>query len=254
MRLIPAVLSFAVIGCGSPQPRQDSVPASGTLSVNEHTQEVKRHEREAAHHRRRYNPGAHHPEAPRYQCADEPVAGTVESGGESMPVFRPCWRSVTNPTAWHLAEVRAHKNYAAQHRDRIADLLRTERQACKGLGEAAISHSPMFHREDITAVTAYRERGKLKGARVVFRKLPGLTARWLHGALFCHQARAAVMGYSKTFHAYCPASLPGVSVATREVRAGIVVTLRATDEVTAVAVLGRAKRLLAAPARREASP
>ncbi|MCG8424499.1 MAG: hypothetical protein MJE77_41935 [Proteobacteria bacterium] len=213
--------------------------------MNEHIEEAQRHEREARAHNDLYVPGAETPDGAPIECLDRPLAGIPYSGIEPIRVMRPCWNTHANPTEHHRAHAAEHLRAASDHRAQAATLIRAERQACAGLGEEEISHSPFFHRDDIARVEPYRVSGDIRGAQVTFKPVRGLTADWLRQSMRCHMARAAVMGYSTTFMGYCPLMLEGVSAEVSRAADGFVVTIRARKDEIAAAILGRARDLVA---------
>lgn len=231
----------AHVACGSSD-KEPLTPKS--RSVAEHLDIADQQDREAAEHESNYRPEARNAEGSAVECIDQPLAGVPNSGGEDLPIMKPCWTRATNPTAHHLDEAKEHRGVAAEHRLAAKKLLNSEAEACAGLGIDEISHSPFFHREDIIAVDPYREGSRVVGAIVRFRAVPGLTAEWMEHALQCHQKRAAVMGYSPTFQPYCPASLYGVGVSVRADGDDIIVTLLGDNPDIGAAVLGRAQDLL----------
>jgi hypothetical protein len=201
--MFTAIAALA-LGCGSPSKQRPLSDHAQPLSVAEHTDEAQRHDAEAAREASSYDPERGRSTAsPR--CYDDPIAGQSTSGGKPLEILRPCWSSVSNPTAIHLETAERDRREAEAHRARAAELIGAEKRACAGLGANAIAHSPFFHREDIRRVEPIRDRsGAVRGARALFAAVPGLTVDWLERATRCHQARAAVMGYSPTFMSYCP--------------------------------------------------
>ena len=216
--------------------------ANEPMSAQRHEESAREHEREAESHDRRYDPAAERAGAASVQCADDGVPDPT-SGTERIPVQKPCWTSVTNPTEHHRREADRHRERAREHRSTAADLLRAERESCAGLGEDAISHSPFFHRQDVAKVEPHEEGGDLRGVKVTFDKVEGLTADWMRKAIACHQARAAVMGYSRTFMPYCPLTAGPVSASVTETDTTIEVAIRTEDRGLARAILGRARDL-----------
>jgi hypothetical protein len=178
------------------------------------------------------------------ECIDRPLAGVPYSGTEPLPVMRPCWTVEQNPTTAHRKEALRLREEAARHRAQAAALRRAELTACAGLGEDEIAHSPFFHKDDIHSVTAYYEGDELRGVRVRFRAVPGLTVSWLDRAIRCHQARAAFMGYAPSFQPYCPLGAGPAAVEVTAVQGGILVTLRAQQAYVAAALYGRAADLV----------
>jgi len=232
-------------GCGS-SPERDTLPERDK-SVQDHLDESAQHEREAARHdaRVRGEPtgDTHKP----MECRDDPLEGVTYSGSEPYSILRPCWTGVTDPDEQHREEARRHRRLAAMHRARASALVAAEARACAGLGEAEISRSPLTRRDDVIRVSPLREHGRLRGATVVLRAVPGLTVSWLRRSLACHRARAAALGYPPQFMADCPMTLPSVVEQVRAVEDGVEVTLRTKREEIAAAVLGRAQRLLRKP-------
>jgi hypothetical protein len=235
-------LSFALLGmiaCGGA-----GGPVERPMSAHDHMAAADVSERRAADHDRQAR--AEPASGPAIECLDQPLAGIPYSGTEPLQILRPCWSTHADPDRTEAERLR---KVAARHRDAAADLIGAEQRACAGLGEDEISHSPLYHREDIVRVDPYVEGGVLRGAMVLIAPVEGLTATWLRRSFHCQQTRAAVLGYPTTFNAYCPSSLRGVSVAVTEVEDGFVVTLRSTRDEVAAAVLGRAIDLVAGQQR-----
>jgi hypothetical protein len=243
MPVLLGSLGAVAVACGGSEPRP-LIPQP--MSAQRHDEEALRHEREARGHEQLYDPGRGAEGGPRLQCFDRPLAGVAYSGTEPLVVQRPCWTAITNPTAHHKQAAAQHRELAAEHRAAARRLRETEAEACAGLGEDETSHTPFYHREDILRVEPYYESGRLRGARVTFRIVPGLTASWMRHALHCHAARAAVMGYDPTFMSYCPLSLQDVSTAVTQTEDGLRVTLRSDRSDIAHVILGRARDLITA--------
>lgn len=248
MRSIPVLASACAVfaaSCAS-QPPARHTTSHPPLSASEHQRHATGHERAAEAEEAQYRPeeqGAAEP-----VCVDYAMAvPEPESGGERIPLVKPCWVSERNPSASHLETAKRQRRAAADHRARARELTEAERVACQGLGEEEISHSPFYHREDIARVEELREGDRVVGVRVYFRKVPGLTADWMRKATRCHQARAAVMGYDTKFMAYCPLMLESIAVSVEEQGEYVVVSLRSDRDEMAAAALGRARDLLAPP-------
>ncbi len=236
-RLGLAVAVLAAAACGGTQQQQPE-----RLSVRENMAEAERHDRRAAEHEQAYAL-VRQAESRRIQCYDQRLPDP-NSGGEPMRLLRPCWTREQAPSRHHLDEARAQREEAARHRAVAASMMRAERAACQGLGEEETSHSPFFHREDILRVDEVRMDGELHGARVLFGKVPGLDAGWLRRAIACHQARAAVMGYSPREMSYCPLMVAPTSVTVEEMGGSVAVTIIARRDWEIAAVVGRAKALV----------
>jgi hypothetical protein len=214
------------------------------LSVKEHLDEAARHDSVAEQHQNSYD-GSRRAEGGPIECYDQPLAPAPRSGAEEIRIVKPCWTREHSPSEFHREIAAKNRREAAEHRAAAAALVAAEREACEGIGESELSHSPFSHVEDIAAVEAYREDGALRGARIAFRQVPGLSATWLSRALYCHQTRAAVMGFSPTFMPDCPAMLPEVGVSVEATGGSIVVTLRSDRDDIAALIWGRAGDLVA---------
>jgi hypothetical protein len=235
--LAPAlVLTGALIvsSCGAPEP-----PPRQPRSVHALLTEAQRCEKEATEHdmvaRAEQSAPSH-----ASQCADTPLDHVSTTGGEPLRVFHPCWTLSIPLGDVHRRQAERLRAEAAQYRAQAQALLEMEQSACTGLSQDAIDHSPFFHAEDILRVEAYRVNESLRGARVLFRKVPGLTVEWLSRAIHCHQARAAVMGHATTFQSYCPLVLEDITASVSETSEGIEVLIRSERDDIAAAVLGRA--------------
>jgi len=226
------------VSCGGGQAGQPE-----RLSVAQHEAEARRHEREAAEHERAYAQGRQAEGNP-IQCYDQRTPDPAV-GGEPLRVLRPCWTAEQRPGRQQLDEARADRREAARHRAVATSMLRAEREACRGLGDDEMSHSPFFHRQDIVRVEDLRVDGELYGARVMFQKVPGLDVPWLRRAIACHQARAAAMGYDPKHMSYCPLMVAPTSTTVEDMGGIIAVTVVARQDWEIAAVVGRARALVA---------
>lgn len=240
MSLSRGVASFVLglAACGGPD-----TPPERPLSLLEHEQAAKAHEREQQSHEHAQREGAARRVEERYRCVDQPLAGVPYSGGQPIQVMRPCWTIERGGDEAREAE--AHRKEAARHRTAAAKLAGAERDACADLGENELSHSPFFHYSDLLSAAPTKKKNDVVGAHVVFRKVEGLDAAWLERALRCHQARAAVMGYSATFQPYCPLSVGPVDLTVADGTDGIGVTIAARKGTDAAALWGRVEALMA---------
>lgn len=222
----------------------DKPPPEQPRSVAGLLAEAKQHDREAAKH----EVMARDPEsAGTLDACVSPIDDVSTTGGERLVARRPCWTGLINPSERHRQEAERLRREAAQHRAEASALLRTEQQACSGIDQDEIDHSPFFHGEDILAAEPYVVDGALRGARVWFRKVPGLTVEWMRKDIACQQARAAVMGEDESFQSYCPLMLPGVTATVEDTARGLLVVLQAEREDVATAVLARAQNACTPP-------
>jgi hypothetical protein len=241
--VLVAGLSFA---CGA-DAKSDTMPPR-RLSATEHHNEALRHDREASERERVAQAGTGESAGggtASHGCFDQPVPiPDPELGGEDVPVLRPCWSAEIRPTSDSERESSQHRRQAARHREEAAALWRAERQACAGLGQDEISHSPFFHRADIERVEPVRSGSRVLGARVLFRQVRGLDAAWMRKAIACHQARAAALGFPPRVMSYCPLMVAPTHATVEPRGDRISVTVTAERDEDAAAVLGRAQALL----------
>ncbi len=217
------------------------------LGATQHEQEAMRQDREADQHEAAYESQrrAEATRSPAAQCADQPLwVPDPTSGGERLPVLRPCWTSDQRSSQDQLREAAEHRREAARHIEAAAALRKAERESCASLGKDELSHSPFYHRADILEVESVMAKGQVEGARVVFRRVPGLDAAWMRKAISCHQARAAALGYPPTIMSYCPLMIAPTGATVEETADTVTVTVRASRDEQAAAVLARAQDLV----------
>ncbi|MBZ0237648.1 MAG: hypothetical protein K8M05_35360, partial [Deltaproteobacteria bacterium] len=133
---------------------------------------------------------------------------------------------------------------ARTHRALARQLLGAARVACESLPEIELMVSPFSHRDDVAAVEAVLDGDRLRGARIRFAPLEGLTADFLGRSLSCHRALAAVGGYESTYLATSPAVIPNSELTTLDTDLGPVVEITATDPASALVIYARAEALL----------
>lgn len=247
--LFAAVASLGLslgMACGGPE----TPPPEKPRTVASLLEEARRSDKEAAAH----EVMARDPETPRVlDTCVSPIDDVSTTGGERLVGRRPCWTGRVNPSEQHRREAERLREEAARHRAEASVLVRAEQQACSGLDQDEIDQSPFFQREDILAVEPFTVNGELRGARVWFRKVPGLTVEWMRKDIACQQARAAVMGDTEEFQSHCPLVLGGVTATVEDTTRGILVILRSERDDIASAVLARARNACSAPPSRDGS-
>jgi hypothetical protein len=153
------------------------------MSVAQHEAMAKGEDQSAAGHAAQFDPKA---------SVEQKQCGSRWRGG--------CWTSTVNPTAAHLADAERHRLLAAEHRAASQALRDAEARACVGLADADRDMSPFAHREDIASVQPVTTKsgggksgpsGRMTGAVVALRAVPGMTAQWLQRVIDCHVARIA---------------------------------------------------------------
>jgi len=232
------MVAFALLtACGGSEP---AVTPTRPLSAAEHRTEAKRHDKEAQHHEAEARTAGRSTDS--YRCGDTVLFDQSTSGTERLSARVPCWS--VEVSGDHLREAQRERDEARRHRAAAYSLEEAERHYCSALSPDERDHTPFWHRSDIVAVTKVERSGRLRGARVVFRKVPSLTSDWMELAVKCHQARAAATGWDPTYMVYDPSVLEGVHVEVRDDPKGIAVEVTSGRDDTAAAIYGRAEGLL----------
>jgi hypothetical protein len=187
--------------------------------------------------------------ADRYNCGDRALSDQATSGGERLLPTVPCW-DVAEENAEHQRFLAAREQEIARTERRTATgMVEAEIAACRGMSERELEHSPFAHRKEIAAVIPqgpqgpHRETGALRGVRIVFKPVPGLTAAWMRQAIACHRTRFERLGEPTTYLPEDPTLVAG-SNATVDVRNGhLEVVVEAADAGSARIALERAQNL-----------
>jgi hypothetical protein len=239
MRISSIVLAVAFAACASPArvPRQP-------LGVTEHLAEADRHEADAHQHELLAAEAERTGGTTTYVCGDRVLADQATSGGERLAPRSPCWSAEARAVERHRQAAARLRTDARSHRARARQLLGAAREACAAMSEEELSHTPFAHHEDIAAVEALLDGDLVRGARIRFAPVEGLTATWLRQSLTCHQALAAVGGYEPTYMAECPSVVAGAETTVEETPAGLVVEVRSGDPAAALVIYARAEALL----------
>jgi hypothetical protein len=232
-------LALAVIAACNRGPSTPHRP----LGVQANLEEAEHHERDADLQENQATEAGTRVVGERAACGDRVLADQLTSGGERLLGRSPCWTEADDEERHRelAADLRAD---AAVHRARARELAQAELDACVGMPTDELDHTPFFHRGDVAAVAALVENGHVRGARIRFRAVPGLTVDWLREAIACHQARAAALGWPERHFPYDPTMVPGTAVTVEERGASILVVVRADDDLAAQVAYGRAEDLL----------
>jgi hypothetical protein len=246
----PALLAgcgLLLLGCAT-----RAQTARPPMSAAEHLAEAERHDADA----RSLEDNAAAVErtgAPTpYTCGDTASTELVTSGTERLHILPPCWAGEVDAVRrdrQHAAQLRAD---AHRHRIQARELVRTEQKWCAGLPEAELDHTPFDHREDLRGVQAELEGDRVRGARILFKPVKGLSADWMRQTLACHQAMAtregAGAGPDHDHLASCPSTVSGARTEVLETPEGLEVVVRAIDPAAALVIYARAEALLGSPA------
>lgn len=210
------------------------------MSAAQHQAMAQGEEQSAAAHAAQLNPAA---------PTDRRGCGGAARSARSVDV-EVCWTSTVNPTATHLAELERHRKLAAAHRAASQTLKGAEAGACAGLSENDRDMSPFAHRGDISSVelavaTAVSPKSipQTRGAIIVFRAMPGMTAQWLQRLVDCHLARNAALGHDVAEMAYCPLVPKDVAARVMPRDAGFAVEVTSSDPATVQEIVRRAQAL-----------
>ncbi len=227
-------LCLFIIGCGGPQKTHEHT----TLSVDEHRRQADEHDVQAEINQGRMESGSGEG-AVDVRCYDQ--GPPLNIGSEEVAVMKPCWTRPEENAAYARAAERERKS-AKEHRAWAQLLIDVEKTACQGLGEVESHTSPFLRKPDILSVEEYRASGELRGAKIRFRKVKGLSKDWFGKSIRCHQARSATLGYAKDFMTHCPLVLEKTSVSIIEDDTSFTITLRSTDPIVAAEIYGRSLR------------
>jgi hypothetical protein len=179
-----------------------------------------------------------------YQCGDTVMSDQVTSGGERLVQSMPCWDPNEEHADRHEEVAAREQRLADQERRQATSMVEAELVACRGISKRDLERSPFSHRKAIAEVVPHRETGTLRGVRVVFKPVPGLTATWMRQAIACHRARFERLGEPAGYLPEDP-TLVGQATTTVELRGGhIEVAIESPDDVSATVALERAQDLI----------
>jgi len=171
------------------------------------------------------------------------------AGDEGVEGVEVCWTTGTDGSADFAARAAAHRKHGAGHRAASATLRALENRACVGISEDDRDISPFEHAGDIVSVdplmesTSANAPPRMAGAIVVFRPVAGLSVRRMQRLLDCHLARNGELGYPPAETLGCPLAMKGVEARAATAPLGVVVVIRAADDVTSKEILNRAQQL-----------
>ena len=206
-------------------------PGAGThLSAAQQDEVAKVEERQASEHRAKFDSKA---VTLKELCTP---GGPGQRTGDGLGE---CWTSRINPTQAQLDEARTHERNASEHRAASAALRNAEARACAGLSEHDRDVSPFAHRSDIVRVTQMP-----KGAIVVFRKVPTMTADGLQRVVDCHLARNDALAHNVPWMLYCPLVPRDVAAKVTDIPDGFAVTIETPDADAAREVKYRVGELI----------
>jgi hypothetical protein len=233
-------LLVAAAGCGG-SPALSTRPqgyATRMESADDHARRAAAHRKAAGSFDLVVNPD-------NYQCGDRNMSDQLTSGGQRMLPTVPCWDPVDEAAERHRAAAAREDHLARQQRRAATDLVETELAACRGITGDELSHSPFAHPRAIAEVIPHRRGRALRGVRIVFRPIPGLTEAWMEQAVACHRARYERPGEPATYLAGDPTLVPGAVTTVATHRGHLEVLVVTPNDVAANVALGRARDLVA---------
>src|SRR5262245_17809707 len=237
-------LVIAAVGCGGSQP----LPRTDLHGYAAHMEAADRYDQLADGHRRAAGPPDTLINPDNYQCGDINLDEELTSGGKPLVRFGahsvPCWNPAEEyAQRQRLAAERLHRR-ARNERHAAARLIEAETEACRGISPAEVEHSPFAHRREIAEVIPHRERGKVRGVRIVFKPVVGLSPAWMEQAIACHRARFERMGEPPSYLADDPTLVAGAVTTVSLHRGHLEVLVETRDDVAAHVALGRAQDLV----------
>ncbi|HEX3474363.1 MAG TPA: hypothetical protein VHT91_04930 [Kofleriaceae bacterium] len=237
-------LVIAAIGCGGSQP----LPRTELHGYAARMEAADRDDQLADAHHRAAGPPDTLVNPDNYQCGDVDLDEQVTSGGKPLVKFGansvPCWNPAEeNAQRRRVTAERLHRR-ARDERHAAASLVEAETAACRGISPAEIEHSPFAHRQEIAEIIPHRERGKIRGVRIVFRPVLGLSPAWMEQAIACHRARFERLGETPTYLTDDPTLVAGAVTTVSLHRGHLEVLVETRDDVAAHVALGRAQDLV----------
>jgi hypothetical protein len=239
MRITKYALLATLVGCALPNRPEPK-------SWVEHQQAADAHDQRAAEHDRAASAHAKHDVA-RYQCGDLVAADQATSGGEPLAPSIPCWDPEEETYERHRTEAQHERVLAHQERVAAATLVREEEAACKTISQDEQQHSAFAHHKEIAEIVPHYVDSKLRGARIVFKPVLGLTAEWLKEDIACHTAHFHTTGEDPNYMPDDPTLVPGAVVSVQPTSRTIEVVVEGDTDEAGQESLGRAQALQMRP-------
>ena len=177
-----------------------------------------------------------------YACGDTVLNDQLTSGTERVTSWTPCWDTDEEAAEAHRSAAAHEQREARAERAQAAALARAELASCRGIPPRELTHTPLSHAKEIEEIIPHREGDEVRGVHVVFKRVPGLDAKWMERAIACHRARSAVLGHVASID---PTLLPGTEVTVTQDGGHVRVYIRAADGDTGALALSRVQSLVA---------
>lgn len=230
-----------LVSCGGKQKVEDRPRGYAELmtDANQRERTAEHHEQVAGELR---TPGT--PAQPEnFACGDTVLNDQVTTGTERVTTWTPCWDPAEEAVESHRDAAARERKTAREERAQAVALARTELASCRGIPARELTHTPLSHRKAIAEVIPHREGDEVRGVHIIFKRVPGLDARWMERAIACHRARAAVLGRTGSPD---PTMLPEAQVTVSESGGRVDVFVRTPDGDSGQLALARAQGLTAA--------
>lgn len=231
---------IAAAGCGSSPPSLAPHPqgyATRMASADEHSRRADD-----------YRQAVHSPDTPinpaNYQCGDRDMSDQLTSGGQRMLPVVPCWDPDEETAERNRDAAEREDRTARAERRAAASLVEAELAACSGITPDEATHSPFAHHKAIAEVIPHRQGKLVRGVRIVFRPVPGLTAAWMEQAIACHRAQFERLGQPATYLSDDPTLVRGAITTVASHRGHLEILVVTRDDVAANVALGRARDLV----------
>ncbi len=172
--------------------------------AREHDRLAAAHEQAAGEAETRRGPGS-------LACPDLTLNDQLTTGGFGRVTnWQPCWDVNEEAGMRHRYAAETERRAAQHDRQGAARLAEAEVAACVGIPEGEREHSVFAHRQEIAEVLPHREAGQVRGAWIVFKPVPGVTASWVRRDIQCQRARWVLHG--KPPVADDPTLVPGAQI------------------------------------------
>ncbi len=222
---------------GSPPPASYD---EHVVAAERHDQAAQQHEGAAAVAEARVGPEA-------YVCGDGVLNDQLTTGGLPVTTWNPCWNGEEEAALRQLDAAEHERRAAERERHAAQELIDAERVACAKVSPEEREHSPFAHRQEVMAVLPERAGGELRGVRVVFSRVRGLTADWMRDSIACQQARWAMSGEDPALMPDDPTLVAGAQTTVFDQDGQVVVVVTADSPAVARVALARARHRLTGP-------
>jgi hypothetical protein len=172
------------------------------------------------------------------------MSDQLTSGGERLVPVVPCWDPAEEIAERHRVAARREVQLARDERRAATKLVEAEIAACRGISPEEVEHSPFAHKKAIADVVPHSEGGVIRGVRIVWKPVLGLSAAWMRQAIACHRARFERLGEPATYLSDDPTLVPGVTATVTDHGGRLEVLIESRDDVSAHVALARAKDLV----------